>query len=160
MQYVNIIIAVCAVLVLLKIFAAFKFGQSIYECYVVAYLPLAIVVTLGCIKPEWRGNEDFWLFLVYIPVFALYILPFTMVPVIIAHIVHKIKFRNQPNKNERVKKTIADVVVASFFIGGLVIVFAGFFIGALSFIGVLFTTGACIYMIIRFIKRIIVGRGK
>jgi hypothetical protein len=53
-----LIIAVGVALVLLKIFGTFKYGQSIYESYAVAYLPLVVFVILGCINPSWRGNES------------------------------------------------------------------------------------------------------
>ena len=145
------IIVLGALAVLYKIYDTFKNEQSMFECYSVAYLPLVVFILLGSINPTWRGYESLGYFLIYIPMFALIILPFTMIPVIIAHIVYKLRKRNHQNLMS-VKKSVkkADVVTAFLFIGGMVFMFLFWII---SIIGFLLTTGVCIYKITHFIKR-------
>ena len=152
-----LVITVGVVLVLLKIFGTFKYGQSIYESYAVAYLPLVVFVILGCVNPSWRGNESLVLFLIYLPMFASQILLLTMFPVVVAHVVLIIRIRKQSIKNERAKNSVGNIVIASFFIGGLLVMFVGVFFGIFNVVGFMLTTGACVYMIIRFIKRVIAG---
>jgi len=142
---VYILLIVCILAVLYKIYDTFKNKQPIFDCYVVAYLPLVIFVLIGSINPAWRGNENLFYFLIYIPLFALFILPFTMTPVIIAHIVYKIKNRRHI-KSEHVNRNI-DAVPVLLFILGLVL----FILPILSILGFLLTTGVCVYRIIRFI---------
>jgi len=132
------VIGLGAAFVLYSIYNAFKYGQSIYECYPVAYLPLVIFVLLGSINPEWRSNENWGYFLTYIPMFALVILPFTIVPVIIAHIVHTIKLLSHPKPNEH-EKDKWRIVTTVFFIGGVLMFFP-----VISFIGFLLAAGACL----------------
>ena len=119
-------------------------------CYIVAYLPLVVLVVAGSINPAWRGNEALWYFIIYIPLFAAFILPFTFVPVIIAHIACKIKYRGAPKSAGSEKKRWWKAP-AVYYVGGLAMMFS--FFPILSFAGFLLTAGVCVYGIVRFIMR-------
>jgi len=133
-----------------KIYDTFKNDQPIFECYIVAYLPLVVLVLLGSINPAWRGYESLVYFFIYIPMFALFIFLFTMTPVIIAHITYTKKSRNRPKQNNCANKQMENEEAALLFSIGLVSMFV---FGAISIIGFLLTTGVCIYKITHFIKR-------
>ena len=141
-----IIILLGVLVTIYKIHDAFKNDQSFFDCYIVSYMTLVAFVAVGSLHPMLRSNESLGYFLIYIPMFALLLLPFTLIPVIIAHIIYAVKRRIRPSIEGREKVKWPDIISVVIFIVGFALMFV-----PIPLVGFLMSTGVCVYRVIRFI---------
>jgi uncharacterized membrane protein len=154
MELVVLILGV--ILISCKIFDTFENKQPMFECYVLAFAPLIVITILAGIVPAWRSYENFGYFLIYLPLIALFILPFTMIPVAIAHIIYKIKNRKHPETNEYTEQKKADRVASRLLIvGSVLMLLSMLFLIWLYFLGLLIIFGVCIYKYIQMTMRLL-----
>ena len=160
MQYlIAAIVGIIVSFVLYKIAASLfseGYGNFISGCYLAAFWPFIIFVILAYFFPVLIGNERWGYFLIYAPLLTILYLPFTILPVIIAHIACKIRYRGYIKPNEQIDKLWWTTVVLY-----LVILLISLFIFPVFYLlGMLLVVVVSIYRIIRKIKQKIKERPK
>ena len=120
MQYIiGAIVGIGVAFVLYKIAVnsfSERYGIFISGCYLAALWPVIIFIILAYFFPILIGNEDWLYFIIYVPFFSLFYLPFTIFPVIVAHVSCKIKYRGCKKSTERVEKLWWATIVIYFII--------------------------------------------
>ena len=144
MYYIALIFGI--IIVIYKIYDMFTHDAPIFECYVAGYLPLILFMIGGSIHPASRGYMALFHFYAYTVLAAILIFPVTMLPVIVAHIMYKVKNRGRIVHHDNATKKLRNLPIILFIVG-LVLLFYPFPVGFLL------STGVCIHTIVRFIKR-------
>jgi len=131
-----------------------SYKRAVSTGYFAAFLPFQIFFLIGVISPSFRTMELGHYF-AYVPLIAILTVPFTIVPMIITHIICAIKFRGKPQQKSsgRLEK-LWWISVLLFFVGSPVSFVIGrgivFFVGLVSFIG--FSVARIIYASYKFFR--------
>ena len=154
--WIGVVIGV-VIAVLIIAFVLYKIAVSLFSeryvrfvsmCYLTANWLFIILLIVPYFYPAMIGNYEWGYFLVYAPLFAIYLLP-ALLTVGIAHIACKIKYRDNKHSVEIAEKIcwVANI----FFPVSLFL--SLFFSTLLYFIGILLVIIVSIYRVIYFVKR-------